>query len=139
MIQALLPILGTLVDKVFPDPQAAADAKVKVMEMAQKGELAALEADMKIALGQIEVNKEEARDPSLFKSGWRPAVGWTCVFGLAYSFLFLPLFSWLATIQGWPVPPALDMGTLVTMLGGLLGLGGFRTYERVKGVIPKGK
>ena len=137
MIQALLPLIGTVVDKVFPDPEAAAEAKVKVMEMAQKGELAALDADLKIALGQIEVNKVEAEDPSLFKSGWRPAVGWTCVFGLVYSFVFLPLFTWISTLQGWPVPPSLDMSTLITLLGGLLGLGGFRTYEKVRGVAAK--
>lgn len=137
MIQALLPFLGTVLDKVFPDPQAAAEAKVKVMEMAQKGELAALDADLKIALGQIEVNKVEAQSPSLFKSGWRPAVGWTCVFGLVYSFILQPLLVWVSSIVGIPVPPMLDTGPLMTLLFGLLGLGGFRTYEKIKGVASK--
>ena len=139
MIQTFLPFLGQALDKIFPDPKAAADAKVKIMEMAQRGELAALDADLKIALGQIEVNKIEAQSPSLFKSGWRPAVGWTCVFGLVYSFILHPILTWISSIWGIPIPPVLDTGPLMTLLFGLLGLGGFRTYERVKGVIPNGK
>ena len=138
MIQALIPLLGTIFDKVIPDPQAAADAKLRVLELTQKGELAALDADLQIAMGQIEVNKVEAQSASIFKGGWRPAVGWVCVFGLVYSFVLQPLLVWVSTINDIPVPPDLDMGTLITMLGGLLGLGGFRTYERIKGAIPKG-
>jgi len=137
MIQAFLPILGTLMDKIFPDPTAAAEAKVKVMEMAQKGELAVLDAEVKLAIGQIEVNKIEAQSPSLFKSGWRPAVGWTCVFGLVYQFVLYPFLTWASSIWGIPTPPLLDTGLLMTLLGGLLGLGGFRTFEKIKGVASK--
>ena len=137
MIQALIPLLGTIFDKVIPDPQAAADAKLRVLELTQKGELAALDADLQIAMGQIEVNKLEAQSASIFKGGWRPAVGWVCVFGLVYSFVLQPLLVWVSTINDIPVPPDLDMGTLITMLGGLLGLGGFRTYEKTKGVAAK--
>lgn len=57
MWQLLIPALAQLFDKVIPDPQAAADAKLKAMELAQRGELAALDADMKLALGQMEINK----------------------------------------------------------------------------------
>lgn len=134
MIQALIPIIGGLLDKVLPDPQASADAKLKMLELAQKGELAVLDADVKLALGQIEVNKVEAASDSLFKSGWRPAVGWTCVFGLVYSFVAFPLLTWYSSYMAVASPPDLDMGTLITLLGGLLGLGGLRTYEKVKGV-----
>ena len=137
MIQALIPLLGTIFDKVIPDPQAAADAKLRVLELTQKGELAALNADLQIALGQIEVNKLEAQSASIFKGGWRPAVGWVCVFGLVYSFVLQPLLVWVSTINDIPVPPDLEMVTLITMLGGLLGLGGFRTYEKTKGVAAK--
>lgn len=137
MITALLPILGNVLDKIFPDPKTANEAKLKMMELAQQGELATLNADLQISLGQIDINKEEAKDPSLFKSGWRPAVGWTCVFGLVYSFIAYPFLVWFSNIYQIPIPPTLDMGTLITMLGGLLGLGGFRTYEKVKGVAAK--
>src|SRR3546814_8920516 len=75
-ITAILNIGGKVIDKVWPDPTEAAKAKVRMMEMAQAGELEALKADVQVALAQIEVNKAEAQSGSLFIGGWRPAVGW---------------------------------------------------------------
>jgi hypothetical protein len=134
MWNLLIPALAQIFDKVIPDPQAQADAKLKVMEMAQKGELAVLDADLKLALGQLEVNKVEA-GTDMFRGGWRPAVGWTCVVGLCYQFLLQPLLPWVVTVAGGTVPPlpAIDNETLMVLLTGMLGLGGLRTFERVKG------
>jgi hypothetical protein len=134
MWTALIPLIGTIVEKVIPDPQAAADAKLRVMELAQKGELAVLDADLKLALGQIEVNKAEATT-DMFRGGWRPAVGWICVAGLAYQFILQPVLPWLVALFGAQVPPlpAIDNESLMVLLTGILGLGGLRTFERVKG------
>lgn len=134
MWAALIPMLGTIIDKAIPDPQAAADAKLRTLELAQKGELAVLDADLKIALGQIEVNKmEAATDP--FRGGWRPATGWACVFGLVYQFLLQPILPWIVAVMGYNVPPLppIDNETLLVLLTGMLGLGGMRTFERIKG------
>lgn len=135
MWAALIPLLGTVIDKAIPDPQAAADAKLKVMEMTQKGELAVLDADLKIALGQMEINKVEAASAGIYKGGWRPAAGWVCVFGLFYTFLLKPLLPWVVALTGADVPalPPIDTMELIALLGGMLGLGGFRTFERIKG------
>jgi len=140
MLQALLPLLGTIFDKIIPDPQAAADAKLRAMELAQKGELAVLDADVRLALGQIEVNKVEA-STDLFRGGWRPATGWACVAGLVYQFLARPLLPWIVTVFGASVPPLpdIDNESLMVLLTGMLGLGGLRTFERVKGVVAPGK
>lgn len=137
---ALIPILATIFDKVIPDPQAAADAKLRAMELAQKGELAVLDADMQLALAQLKVNEVEA-GTDMFRGGWRPAVGWTCVFGLAYQFLVRPLLPWLLRAFGIQVEdlPAIDNDTLLVLLTGMLGLGGYRTFERIKGVTAPGK
>lgn len=134
MWTALIPLIGTIVEKVIPDPQAAADAKLRVMELAQKGELAVLDADLRLALGQLEVNKVEAAT-DMFRGGWRPAVGWICVVGLAYQFVLQPVLPWLVALFGAQVPPlpAIDNETLMVLLTGMLGLGGLRTLERVKG------
>lgn len=134
MWAALIPLIGTIVEKVIPDPQAAADAKLRVMELAQKGELAVLDADLKLALGQIEVNKAEATT-DMFRGGWRPAVGWICVVGLAYQFILQPVLPWAVALFGAQVPPlpAIDNESLMVLLTGMLGLGGLRTFERVKG------
>ena len=132
--QALIPVIGTVLEKVLPDPQASADAKIKLMELAQKGDLAVLDAETKLALGQLEVNKVEA-GTDMFRGGWRPATGWACVFGLVYQFLIQPLLPWLVAVCGGSVPPLppIDNETLMVLLTGMLGLGGLRTFERIKG------
>lgn len=134
MWQLLIPAVTGILDKILPDPQQAADAKIKVLEMAQRGELALLDADMKLAMGQMEVNKVEA-GTDLFRGGWRPATGWTCVFGLVYQFLLQPLLPWVVALFGATVPPlpAIDNETLMVLLAGMLGLGGMRSFERVRG------
>lgn len=133
MWTTLIPAVAQILDKVLPDPQAAADAKLKMMEMAQRGDLAQLQADTALAQGQIDTNKVEAASDSLFKSGWRPAAGWVCVSGLAYQNLLSPLLGWAAqNLWRWSAPPTLEMDTLMTLLIGLLGLGAFRTYEKVR-------
>jgi hypothetical protein len=134
MWQLLLPAITGILDKVLPDPQAAAEAKLRAIEMAQKGELAALDAEMRLALGQLDVNKAEAAT-DVFRGGWRPACGWTCAFGLAYTFLLRPLLPWVAALFGAQVPPLpdIDTDTLMVLLTGMLGLGGLRSFERIKG------
>jgi hypothetical protein len=134
MWAALIPAVTTILDKIIPDPAAAADAKLKALEMAQKGELAALDAELRLALGQLEVNKVEA-GTDMWRGGWRPAVGWSCVAGLVYQFLLQPILPWLAALFGATVPPlpAIDNETLLVLLTGMLGLGGLRTLEKVRG------
>lgn len=141
MWQALIPILGNIFDKVIPDPQAAAEAKLRAVELAQRGELAQLEADVKVATGQLEINKADAASTDPFQRRWRPAAGWVCVVGLGYTFLFQPLFPWLLKVaflvagSAAQVPdlPAIEIDYLLGLLGALLGLGGLRSIERVKG------
>lgn len=134
MWQLIIPAITQVLDKIIPDPQAAAEAKLRALELAQKGDLAALDAELRLALGQLEVNKAEATT-DMFRGGWRPAVGWVCVVGLAYQFVLQPLLPWVVALFGAQVPPlpAIDNETLMVLLTGMLGLGGLRTIERVKG------
>lgn len=135
MLAALIPLLGNVLDKVFPDPQAAADAKVKIMEMAQRGELAQLDAELRMATGQMEVNKVEAANQSLFVSGWRPAIGWVCGAAFAFKFIVGPSAVVLMAMAGHPIElPEFDFSEMSTILLGMLGLGGLRTLEKVKKV-----
>jgi hypothetical protein len=102
----------------------------KAAEIALKIE----ELNAKIVSGQTDVNLAEASNPNLFVSGWRPAAGWTCVLGLVYSVFLRPMISWIATMAGASaVPPVIDDMLLMQLLLGMLGLGGLRTYERIKG------
>ena len=129
-----LPLITSVLDKVLPDATAAADAKLKALDLAQRGELAVLDADMRLALAQIDVNKVEA-STDLFRGGWRPAVGWVCVLGLGYQLVLRPVLPWLVRVSGGEVPdlPSIDTDTLMVLLTGMLGLGGLRTFEKVKG------
>ena len=132
----VLGVIGELLNKILPDPKAAAEAKYKLIELAQQGELAELNANLQIASGQIETNKIEAAQPGIFKGGWRPGAGWVCVFGLGYTFVARPLLPWTFMILGVgdvPELPKIDTDELMLLLGGMLGLGGMRSFERVKG------
>jgi hypothetical protein len=101
--------------------------------------------DQETDLAQVEVNKIEAASTSTFVSGWRPAVGWVGVAGLAYQFLGYPLMQWCWAFgqgvdiipKGLAPPPDLQVEQLMTLLAGLLGFGGMRSFEKSKGVASK--
>ena len=140
-LTAALDIGGKLIDRLWPDPAQRDAAKLKLLEMQQSGELAQLAAETEIAKGQLAVNAAEAASGSAYASGWRPTVGYACVAGLVYSFLVQPLLPWFAALFGKPVPPLpeLDTSVLMTLLLGMLGIGGMRTHEKVRGVASSSK
>lgn len=127
MITSLIEPVTGLLDKFIPD----ADQKAKLAhEIATMGEKHA----QQLALAQIEVNKAEAASGSFFKGGWRPFVGWVCAVAFAYHFVIQPLLIFIFSYAGIEPPdlPEFQMNTLLTVLGGLLGIGGLRTYEKQK-------
>ena len=116
------------------DPKMAAEAKFKIIELAQNGELAKLDADVKLALSQVEVNKVEAAT-DMFRGGWRPFIGWICGLGVAIQFVIAPMLTWFGFLLGYPmVFPVLDSSVLMTLLFGMLGLGTLRTTEKLKDI-----
>jgi hypothetical protein len=134
----LLEIGAKLIDKILPDPAAQAEAKLKLLELQQNGELAQLQADTDLAKGQMETNTAEAQSGSLFIAGWRPFLGWVCGTGFAVQFVLGPLLSWGSALYGHPITfPSLDIETMMPMLFGMLGLGAYRTAEKIKGVAAK--
>ena len=136
LLGPLLDIGGKLINRLFPDPAEASKAQMELLKMQQNGELAQLASDTELAKGQLAVNQAEAASGSLFVAGWRPAIGWICAVGLFYDFLLQPLLPWLISLViGKPVSvlPPLAGETLMTLLFGMLGLGGLRTVEKVKG------
>jgi len=130
-ISAILGIGGKIIDKIWPDPAQADQAKLALIKLQQEGAL------QEIA-GQMKINETEAANPNVFVSGWRPFVGWVCGVGLATQFLIAPLATWGAALYGKTVIfPPLDMGTLLALLGGMLCIGGMRTVEKINGVAAK--
>jgi len=134
------PTFGKVIDKIFPDPALKQQAQLQLLQLHQAGEFKEIDAQLQINLAQSTTNTAEANSPSLLKGGWRPFIGWVCGVALLYDFLMQPLLSWASTAF-WhcPIPPQLDIGTLITLVGGMLGLGGMRSAERINGVIPQGK
>ena len=129
MIQALIGPVTGLLDKFIEDK----DEKNKIAhEIATLAEKQAHE----ISISQIEVNKQEAQHRSIFVSGWRPFVGWVTAVALAWHFIISPIILFSATIIGIQIPdlPSFDMETLTTILLGMLGLGGLRSFEKFKGL-----
>ena len=130
-ISAALDLGNTLITRIFPDPAQAANAKLELIKLQQSGELASMTA-------QTDINKAEASNPSLFVSGWRPAIGWVCAFALAYQYLLRPLSGTIATLFGITLPPLPGLDdNLWQLMMGMLGMGGLRTYEKTQGVASK--
>ena len=120
----LAPIIGNVLEKVLPDPQAKAKAEGEI--------LAAL---MAADLSQLEVNKAEAGHSSIFVAGWRPFVGWVCGGALAYVYIGQPIANWvLAMWYPGVITPAIDTSVLFELVLAMLGIGGLRTFEKIKGV-----
>lgn len=119
-ISAIADLIKTTVDKVIPDASAKAAAKAEIDKMQVSGEFALL-------MKQLDINLEEAKSTNWFIAGWRPAVGWICTAGLVVQFIIFPLIA----LVGVKLPP-IDTGTLVTLLGVLLGVAGLRTAEKIK-------
>ena len=127
-VGALLDIGSKLIDRFIPDPTAAANAKLAMIQAQQSGELAVMANETALAKQQTDTNTAEAANSNVFVSGWRPYIGWVCGMGLAYQFLVYPiLVAWVPKIV------QLDMGTLITLLSGMLGFGAMRTVEKLKG------
>jgi hypothetical protein len=96
---------------------------------------ALLSADTQLALSQSEVNKIEAANEHIFISGWRPFIGWICGCALGYHFILQPLLAFIFASFNHPIAlPVFNMDALNTILMGMLGLGGMRSFEKVKGV-----
>ena len=137
-VSALLEIGSKVIDRVFPDPTAAASAKLELLKLQQSGELAQMTAETELAKGQLKINEIEAASSSLLVSGWRPALGWICGAAFAWNWVGLPIANFALAVAEHPVNLlAADMSEMLPVLLGMLGLGGMRTLERVKGVAAK--
>tara|TARA_R110000803_G_scaffold71299_2_gene134472 strand:- start:2997 stop:3392 length:396 start_codon:yes stop_codon:yes gene_type:complete len=129
MLANLIGPVSSLLDKFIEDKDQKAQLAHDLATMADNHA-------QQISLAQIEVNKQEAASGSLFKGGWRPAVGWCCAIAFAYHFIVQPILVFVFAYSGIETPalPEFEMSSLLTVLMGMLGLGGLRSYEKQKGL-----
>ena len=129
LVNTLVGPVSSILDKFVEDKDQKAKLAHEIATMSDRHA-------QEIALAQISVNAAEAASGSLFKGGWRPCVGWVCAIAFFYHFVGQPLIIFIVALAGVEIPdlPEFDMGTLLTVLGGMLGIGSLRTYEKQKGV-----
>ena len=133
MIQALLPsILPAVTDVIgrfLPEDKEARAKAERQLEQQLATHLA------KIDVAQLEINKTEAAHRSIWVSGWRPFIGWSCGVALAWSYVVTPILTFILAQTGYLVElPSMNLGEMMPVLMGMLGLGGLRTFEKFKGV-----
>ena len=120
--------VSTLLDKVVADKDLKEKLAHDIATMAERHSHDVVQA-------QIAVNQTEARHRSLFVSGWRPAVGWTCCLGLAGNFILIPMGNFIMALVGSDILiPLIDVSTMMPVLMGMLGLGAMRTVEKINKV-----
>jgi hypothetical protein len=123
-IGSVADLASTVISKIWPDKTEA-----------EKQQLAAA---VSLIQGQLEINRAEAASPSVFVSGWRPAIGWVCGLACAWNWVGLKIAIYAAAYLGHPLALApADLGEMMPVLLGMLGLGGLRTVEKINGVASK--
>jgi len=128
IVGSILPVVGEVIDRLVPDKAGAAKARQDI-------EAALVKAENDGRLGQLEINKVEAAHRSTFVAGWRPFCGWVSGFALLYHFILSPLVMFGLDIAMVDYSlPVFDIDALLTVLLGMLGLGGLRSFEKFKGV-----
>ena len=128
MLQSLIGPVTGLLDKFIEDKDKKNAIAFELSTMAERHA-------QELAKAQLEVNKAEAAHKSLFVAGWRPAVGWVCVAGMAGNFIVIPLANFALALSGTAITiPLVALSEMMPVLMGMLGLGAMRTAEKVKGV-----
>ena len=124
MIRDLINPVSKILDKFIFDK----DLKVK-LEHEIKTEI------QRANLAQIDVNKADAQHRYIFVAGWRPFIGWICAVAMGYHFVLQPIIVFVLSANGVNYDlPEFDMGSLMTIVMGILGLGGMRSFEKYKGI-----
>jgi hypothetical protein len=122
-VDAIAPFINKAL-AFIPDPEQRLKAEKELMDSLQSWDAQ-----------QVSINVEEAKHSNIFVSGWRPAVGWICVLALGWQFIGMPVGLWLAAIfEPGLVLPTIGDDNLFELMFGMLGLGGMRSYEKIKKV-----
>lgn len=116
-ITAALAVGGQLIERLWPDPAKQAEAKVALLELAQRGELAEL-------TGRAEIVKAEVQSESWLAQSWRPI--------LMLTFGALIVARWM----GWATPNLTEPEYLKLWDIVQLGLGGYVMGRSVEKVAP---
>jgi len=120
-------IREAITGKGITDPNKKMEIELKLSQLEQA-----------LKQGQIQIDKVEASNPNWFVAGWRPAIGWTGSIALFYTFIANPLIEWYCKLNHLNIePPMINTSMLFNLVIAMLGLGGYRTFEKIKNVHNK--
>ena len=136
-ISTIGTLVNTVVDKIFPDANKKLDAQEAKVAVTAALEQMRLKGELDLVLGQLAVNTEEAKSTSVFVAGWRPFVGWVCGVALGYYYVAQPFLIWgFSVFNINTTMPTLETGELMTLLLGMLGLAGMRSFDKTQETAP---
>jgi hypothetical protein len=128
LVDKLIGPVSSVLDKFIEDKDQKAALAHEIATMSERHA-------QEVIKGQLEINKTEAAHTSLFVAGWRPAIGWVCCLGMAGNFLIIPFLNMgLSLMETGVTVPMIELDVMMPVLMGMLGLGGLRTVEKLKGV-----
>tara|TARA_R110000765_G_scaffold289123_1_gene385285 strand:- start:39 stop:443 length:405 start_codon:yes stop_codon:yes gene_type:complete len=129
LLSAVLPSVMEVAGRFLPEDKEKRAAAEREIQAKLTDSLA------QVDLAQLGINKVEAAHRSMFVAGWRPFIGWTCGVALMYTYVLQPILVFGLAQSGYLIDlPKMDLGELMPVLMGMLGLGGLRSWEKVKGV-----
>lgn len=129
-IEKVSTLADDIIKRIWPDATEVEKAKLAQLS-------AEVQNQFNVVLQQLKINEEEAKHPSVWVAGARPAIIWTGVAGFGYTSLIQPLLAWISTAFGIPVPPPIDISALTTVLEGVLGIGAMRSFDKFNSVDTK--
>jgi len=135
-LTALLSTGTAIINKIWPDAESKQKRIAELQKLAAAGDSEQLAAEVTLLSGQLEINREEAKNPNIFVSGWRPFIGWVGGVAMLYQFVVYPLLLWTLEDPA-KAPPVLDTGVLFSMVTAMLGIGAMRSHDKAKGVDTK--
>jgi len=132
----ILSFLGPILDRILPDKNKQLELQNAITLAAMQQEGQALQGQLQLALGQLDINKAEAASGNAYAASWRPTIGYVCAIALAFHYLINPLMLWIVVLTHAAInPPDIQLdNSLWQLMFGMLGLGAMRSYEKVQSV-----
>lgn len=152
VIDNIFDVGKTVIEKIWPDPTKRAEEMRKLEQLRQDGDIAKLDAHVKLMLAQADINLQDAKSGSSFQSGWRPAIGW--VGALSLALMYIPKAIMMTIIWSWqcilimqdatniyqidlPMFPDLGVSDIIGLLMSMLGVAAMRSYDKKNGTDTK--
>lgn len=125
LLSGLFQIGEKLIEHLFPDPTAQAQAKLELLKLQENGELQRMAMATDVAKAQIDLDKAEVQSGS-WLGKWRGGLGWLLAGSATYQLVVQPFMVTVILLFSPTFPvdklPKLDWAQLGHLLTGMLGI-----------------